>query len=186
MASLQNMSLYFVAVTAPEPVNKQVLAFKLYMQEKYGCKVALKSPAHVTLIPPFTLSGEDQPRLEQALNDFAAGQIDLPIELKDFAAFAPRVIYVDVVAGKALSGLQAALEKRLLELAFPIRRSPRDFHPHVTIANRDLQPDDFREAWDHFRQEQFAALFAARGISLLHLENGRWATVHTSFFRDPF
>lgn len=179
------MSLYFIAVTAPEPVNEQVLGFKNYMLETYGCRVALKSPAHITLVPPFTLADQERARLERTLDAFAAEQNNLDIELKDFAAFAPRVIYVDVVASRALEELQAALEQTLLGQSFPVRKSTRAFHPHVTMANRDLQPHHFREAWDRFRHERFEARFPAQGISLLHLENGRWKTGLFSFFRDP-
>ena len=45
--------MYYIAVAAPEEINKQALKWKQYMKDVYGCVVALKSPAHITLIPPF-------------------------------------------------------------------------------------------------------------------------------------
>ena len=46
------MNMYFIALVASDEINQQVLKWKLMMKEKYKCEVALKSPAHITLIPP--------------------------------------------------------------------------------------------------------------------------------------
>ena len=45
--------MYFIGIAAPAEVNEQVLQWKHYMRDHYGCTVALRSPAHITLIPPF-------------------------------------------------------------------------------------------------------------------------------------
>lgn len=46
-------SMYFVAVVCPDEINQKVLSFKHWMRDQFGCTVALKSPAHITLIPHF-------------------------------------------------------------------------------------------------------------------------------------
>jgi 2'-5' RNA ligase len=47
------MKMYFVAILAPEKINADALKWKLYFREKFGCRAALHSPAHITLVPPF-------------------------------------------------------------------------------------------------------------------------------------
>jgi hypothetical protein len=41
------MNMYFIASVCPEEIDKQVMKWKLWMKEKYGCEAALRSPAHV-------------------------------------------------------------------------------------------------------------------------------------------
>src|SRR5687768_15434483 len=135
--------LYFIAIVAPETINQQVLEWKNYMLQRFNCKVALKSPAHITLIPPFEMQDSAQTTLQELLLPFAARQQNFPIHLKDFAAFKPRVIYAGVIPNARLSELRTDLEATiLLDNRFPVKKEERPFHPHVTIANRDLTKEN--------------------------------------------
>lgn len=175
------MLLHFIAITTPAEVDIRVLRFKQYMLEQYGCKVALRSPAHITLISPFSLPEVQKDLLRQTMQDFAAGVADFMVELKNFSRFAPRVIYVDVMQSELLHQTQRLLEERLLP-HFPLKRSTRPFHPHVTITNRDLDQSYFGEAWDHFKEQEFRAAFFASGLSLLQYNGSRWQIISTAPF----
>ncbi|WP_205509069.1 RNA 2',3'-cyclic phosphodiesterase [Longitalea arenae] len=165
--------LYFIALVAPEIINQQVLEWKHYMLEQFQCRVALKSPAHITLIPPFQMPDDARPALQELLMEFAAAQQPFPIRLHNFAAFKPRVIYVDVVPSARLEDLQSKLETAVLKTGrFRIKKEERPFHPHVTIANRDLKKEDFPKAWAYFQQLKYDVSFPAQAISLLR-HNGR-------------
>ncbi|HUP11300.1 MAG TPA: RNA 2',3'-cyclic phosphodiesterase [Niastella sp.] len=172
--------LYFIAIVAPEAINQQVLEWKHYMLQHFNCKVALKSPAHITLIPPFDMRDTMQHELEEVLLEFAQEQPSFSIQLKNFAAFKPRVLYVHVQPNTHLSELQAQLQAYLLDTSFPIKKEDRPFHPHVTIANRDLQKDDFPQAWQYFQQVSYEVSFVADTISLLR-HNGQLWEVANSF-----
>ena len=52
------MRMYFIAIVLPDELNKKVLKWKNFMHDKFGCKVGLKSPAHITFIPPFWMHEE--------------------------------------------------------------------------------------------------------------------------------
>lgn len=171
---------YFIAIVAPEEINQQVLEWKQYMLQHFNCKVALKSPAHITLIPPFIMPDTMQHELEEVLLKFAQEQPSFPIQLNNFAAFKPRVLYVHVQPNNQLNDLQARLETYLLHIDFPIKKEDRPFHPHVTIANRDLQKDDFPRAWQYFQQLSYEVTFTANTISLLR-HNGQIWEVANSF-----
>lgn len=176
--------LFFIALVAPNDVNRQVKEWKLYMRDRFQCKVALKSPAHITLIPPFQMPEGDEPAMIELLQPFAASRPSFPIHLKNFAAFKPRVIYVNVLPGDALNELKAALETTILQSnRFAIKQEERPFHPHVTIANRDLHKEDFPEAWRHFQQINYEAAFTADAISLLR-HNGQTWEIAGSFALD--
>lgn len=171
--------LYFIAIVAPEAINQQVLEWKHYMLQQFGCKAALKSPAHITLIPPFQMPGTMQHEMEEVLLLFAHEQPFFPIQLKNFAAFKPRVLYVHVQPNTHLSGLQARLEAHLIDTCFPIKKEERPYHPHVTIANRDLQKEDFPLAWQYFQQLSYKTSFKADAISLLRHNGELWEIANT-------
>jgi 2'-5' RNA ligase len=167
--------LHFIAILAPEEINQQILEWKQYMLNRFHCKVALKSPAHITLIPPFGLAADAEPEMKEMLQSFAAGQQSFSITLKDFAAFKPRVIYADIVPNPLLGALKTSLELTLFQSKrFNIKKEDRPFHPHVTIANRDLKKEDFPLAWQYFQQRSYEASFTANAIALLRHNDQLW------------
>jgi 2'-5' RNA ligase len=177
--------LYFIAIVTPADINQQVLEWKNYMLQRFHCKVALKSPAHITLIPPFKMPVTQQAAMEQALRLFTTPQHSFSIQLKNFAAFKPRVIYVHVQPNTHLSDLQASLEAKLLQYRhFPIKKEDRPFHPHVTIANRDLNAADFPLAWQYFQQITYEVSFTANAISLLKHNGHTWEIVNAFPLRN--
>ncbi|OQP47809.1 hypothetical protein A4H97_31080 [Niastella yeongjuensis] len=173
--------LHFIAIVAPDNINQQVLHWKHYMRDRFLCKVALKSPAHITLISPFDMPENLEPAMQELLLPFAAQQQGFSVHLKNFAAFKPRVIYVDVMPGVALNELKTALETTLLQNnRFLIKKEERPFHPHVTIANRGLRKEDFPEAWQYFQHLNYETSFTANTIALLR-HNGQVWEIARSF-----
>lgn len=179
------MALYFIAIVAPETINRQVLEWKHYMQERFHCKAALRSPAHITLIPPFSMQQGREKEMADALRAFAGHQPSFAVQLQGFSSFAPRVIYVDVQPNPRLQRLKKDIGDFLIQWnRFPIKKEERPFHPHVTIANRDLQKEHFPEAWAHFRDQLYEVSFEASAISLLRYETNRWE-IAASFAFNP-
>jgi len=170
--------MYFVAILCPQAVNEKVLQFKNWMKEQLGCVVALKSPAHITLVPPFWLSEEKELLLLQALQSFDSTTNDLEIVVEGFSHFGRRVLFISVKENPALKELKSQVEGHFRN-AFGaiIQNDDRPFHPHITIANRDLKPSDFEKAWQHFNNKEFHEVFLANSIHLLKLQSGRWKPI---------
>ena len=59
----------------------------------------------------------------------------------------------------------------------------RPFHPHITIATRDLHKKDFHDAWPMFEKEKFNAEWEANGLSLLRHNRTNWDVIHTCNFK---
>lgn len=175
--------MYFIAVVAPADVNRQVLQWKHYMREHYGCVVALKSPAHLTLIPPFWMEEQLEKELVTDLDAFAQQRQAFNVRLNNFDGFKPRVIFVGVEHNELLHQLKLSLEDYLLSLQkYPIKKESRPFHPHLTIANRDLRKKDFYPAFEHFQKLDYAASFAATGIAILKHDGVGWQVYHDASF----
>lgn len=176
--------LYFIAIVVPEEMNEQVVLWKKYMEQHYGCKVALRSPGHITLVPPFSMKEDNEEELSNYLKEFCSKEISFDITVKDFDNFKPRVIFLHVNPDEKLLSLKERLDLYLLSInKFPVKKEERAFHPHITIANRDLHKKDFPKAWSHFKELSYKASFRAEGVSLLKHNNKEWQIASRFRFR---
>jgi 2'-5' RNA ligase len=58
----------------------------------------------------------------------------------------------------------------------------RPFHPHITIATRDLHKRAFAEAWPLFEHKTYSAQFEATALSVLRHNTRFWDVVHAAPF----
>jgi 2'-5' RNA ligase len=116
------------------------------------------------------------------LQQFASHQKRGIIQLLNFNAFPPRVIYVDVVKNDWLENLQKELHrfcKRELNL-FNANYKEHAFHPHLTLAFRDIKRQNFQKAWEEFSTKNYEATFSVNEIILLK-HNGTFWNEHKKF-----
>jgi 2'-5' RNA ligase len=175
----EGFALYYIAAHCPEEINTHVNLFKDYMQQKYGCRAAKKSDAHLTIIPPFKAEEDMQGELTDFVATYNIGMVPFEIELANFGHFGNRVIYVDVVPNGKLNAVEQEANQQFTQ-AFPsiIFRTRPDFNPHVTIATRDIPEYKFDEAWSYFEHQQFRAAFTCNGLQLYKLKDHKWDTVN--------
>ena len=77
--------------------------------------------------------------------------------------------------GPPLLQIKHRLDEYLLPLKdFSFKKEQRPFHPHITIANRDLAKKDFKKAWEYFAGLRYDTEFQADSISLLRHNNKEW------------
>ncbi|TVP65701.1 MAG: 2'-5' RNA ligase family protein [Nodularia sp. (in: Bacteria)] len=170
------MSRFFIALLPPQHIQEYANQIKQYFADHYASRGAQKSPPHITLQPPFEWSDTNVPQLEASLREFAHGRESIPITLNGYAAFPPRVIYIDVVKSQALLSLQAdlmAYAATNLEIIDQASQT-RPFAPHMTVAFRDLTKQNFRLAWPEFVQRSLDFEFTAENLTLLLHDGQRW------------
>ena len=177
---MENAHMYFVAVLCPPEIDREVATFKKWMKDQFLCTVALKSPAHITLVKPFWIETNWEDYLVSALEACDPGIPKFSIELKGFSHFGKRVLYVDVTPSEQLKELKKKVEDHFIRtFGDSLKREQMSFQPHITIANRDLKPSDFDKAWAHFSKNSFEASFVAERITLLKLVEGKWEVLAT-------
>ncbi|MBB1283639.1 RNA 2',3'-cyclic phosphodiesterase [Flavisolibacter sp. BT320] len=182
--STQNtpVRMYFVAVVLPQQIDEKLLPYKRQMQEKYGCKVGLKSPAHITIVPPFWMEEEKEHALRQDIEQLAQTMPAFSVTTAGFSAFKPRTIFVEVEENATLHQLKKNSDAFFRGKEYKMKIENRPFHPHITIATRDMHKKDFWEAWSRFEKEPFLETADVNGLSLLR-HNGRvWDVVFTAPF----
>lgn len=178
--------LYFIALIAPARVRKDLENFKKEIKQKFGAKNALKLPAHITLQIPFRMEEKREASLIQKLQKFSEKQDIFNIDLLGFGKFSRNVIFVKLKKHEPVNELYTELQKMLShKLELKENEKATRFHPHLTIASRDLLRKDFPEAWASFKNRKYEASFTADRICLMK-HNGKTWDIYRSFeFRAP-
>lgn len=178
------MKMYYMAIVLPEELNQEILEYKNYMHERYECKVGLKSPAHITIIPPFWTDEEKEQEIVNEIDRVSSATMSFDIKTDNFSSFKPRTIFIEVKNNDALDQLKKNAENYFVNKDYKIRKEDRPFHPHITIATRDLHKKAFAEAWPMFAEKEFEKTFMAKGLSLLKHNGKNWDVIHTGFFNE--
>ncbi len=170
---------YFIAIVPPHPYLEQALEFKNYFKDQYQSKASLNSPPHITLHMPFEWKSSNEDGLVAALQTFSSTTHAVKVDFNNFGCFPPRVIFIHVTATPELTTLQLRLRqfcKKELGL-FNADYKDLPFHPHITIAFRDLKKPAFEKAWGKFKGQKFEGGFVVDRICLLRHEEGKWVTM---------
>lgn len=167
------MSLYFIALLPNSELQERIENIKEEMATKYASFHALKLPAHVTLQPPFKLKDDREIQIHLMLEEFVKDQEQFIIELQNFGSFPPRVLFIDVANKKPISEFQESLKNLLVQCEILKEKEVDDrFHPHVTIATRDLKDKIFKIAWADLSNRNFTANWEVKSL-ILFKHNGK-------------
>lgn len=165
---------YFLAIVLPQPYLDEVEQIKQQLHYNFGLKGAMRSPSHITLHMPFELQNKNEPVL---INSLKKINFDVPIEIKSngFSAFDQRVIFINIKLNEALFSFQKLIVKHLatnFNLENEINNI-RGFHPHITVAFRDLKKKQFTEVKSFLTGFNSNLEFIAINFSILKL-NENW------------
>jgi 2'-5' RNA ligase len=168
--------LYFVAIVPPSPIYEEAIEQKMYFKTKYNSKASLNSPPHITLHMPFRWVEKNEDELASHLEKFAQENESINVKLNGFSSFPPKVIFINVEITPQLEMLQRNLEKhfkRQMNL-FNANYKEQAFHPHLTLAFRDLKKPNYQRAWEEFVDKNYQAEFLAHKIALLKHSGSVW------------
>jgi 2'-5' RNA ligase len=175
-ARLIENGLYFIGIIPPPNIYSEIQLLKETIHKKYNSKASLNSPPHITLHMPFDWKLRKEELLTEKLCLFSKSIHVVDIHLKDFNCFEPRVIYLDVTENEPLKNMQQKLFsycKKELNL-FNAQYKEMPFHPHITLAFRDLKKPMFYKAWQEFKTTSYQATFTLKHLVLLKHNGKKW------------
>ena len=184
MTHKPGISKFFIALVPPSPVYEQAQQWKEQFKVEFNSKASLNSPPHITLHMPFEWKSTKENLLIEQLAAFAQTQQPFDVELKNFGCFEPRVIFIQVEENRKLKALQLALThfcKTKLNL-FNANRLDQPYHPHLTVAFRDLKKALFPKAWAFVKDLDFYARFECRELVLLKHDGKVWQRANAFAF----
>lgn len=176
---------YFIALVPEGKIQAETTSLKEEMKNLFNVKYALKSPAHVTVKMPFVYNELKEQRLIHKLEKFIANYSPFELEFDGFDRFGRRVIFIDVKSSSSLQNFQSDLGKFCkLELKLVNELSDRAFHPHMTIAFKDVKAKLFDLYWNHVKQKEFYAKYPVKDVALLKRTGGRWEVIHRFILKE--
>ncbi len=150
------------------------------MRDRFGAGHALKSPAHITLQMPFRMDEAQERDMAKSLKNFATREMAFQVDLNGFDSFPPRVLFVRIVNHRPLKEFHSRFKQTVVKELGLQDKSPFEYHPHMTIATRDLTEEAFNLAWPEFRNRVFVANFLVKSLFLLK-HNGKDWDVYKEF-----
>lgn len=171
---MSQYELYFIGILPPPTLQNEVTKLKYECRDKYHSSHALNAPPHLTIIPPFKCSSAEVENVVNELTLFSSSVQPFDLLLNGFGAFAPRVIYIHVEPSSILAFLQGQLQVKLSRTFSFCQAHTRPYHPHVTIAFKDLTPKYFEIAWPNFRSRAFSETFQCSELTLLVYNHHYW------------
>lgn len=177
---MKDLQKYFLAIVPPQPYFDQVEGLKEAIKQEFGCKYALKSPAHVTLKMPFSFPTKNEEKLKEKLQFFFENQKALEIRVHHVDAFGRRVVFLKVKAPNSLFDLQLELKTYCQrELHLMPELSDRNYQPHMTVAFKDLKPAQADEIYHWVQAQKLDFFFGVEQVWLLKKVEGRWLKNHS-------
>ena len=171
-------SLYFIALIPHEELSGKIFAFQKDFALHYESSKALKVMPHITIQNPFQRMESSETELHLRLQDFFSPFHSFKIELSNFGCFDKnrnKVIFINVVKNDLLFDLHKKLIYFLREeMNFSAKESSYTFHPHVTVAYRDLSDAQFNRAWPVYKSKTFEGSFVADAAYLLKHDYRKW------------
>lgn len=176
----KSFAKYFIALVPEGIIQEKATDLKELLKENFNLKYALKSPAHITIKMPFHWNELKDEKLTHLLQSFFKDKRAFQLKLSGFNKFGRRVIFIDVVPTPELLEMQRSLgEFAKTELKQPIELSDKSFHPHMTVAFKDIKFAKFDEYWQFIKKQAFDHVYPVNSVALLKRIEGRWVLIQS-------
>lgn len=170
-------SLYLIAILPPPELSRVLDLERKSFSEKYHTHKALKVMPHITLIAPFKRPANFETEIHLNLQDYFSDVSPFQIEIKGYGSFqkASKVIFYKIEKSKELLGMHQELVHFMRNnLKFSAAETSYMYHPHITIAYRDLTDENFEKAWAEYETKEFTSAFTCDKVYLLKHDYSRW------------
>ena len=169
------MQKYFLALIPPGDILEKANEIKIGLRDQFGVKYALKSPPHITVKMPFSYNEAKVHQLVASLQEYLKDQKPFEVKIVGVGRFGTRVVYLAVQKSEALMQLQQEVSKFCrTKLHLTEELSDRNYHPHMTVAFKDIKASRFVEIFDFVSNRGFFTEFSTGGIILLRRTDGMW------------
>jgi 2'-5' RNA ligase len=179
-----SLNLKLIAIIPPEPLYSDIRNEQTYIAATWGPKRALRTPPHITIIPPMLLNPDEVGWLYGIAYAIAGTVAPFSIQLKNYSSFKPRVIFISPIVSPALSDLHSIWHQAIItRMPHVLAKYPdRPYHPHLTLAHKDVTHTQFDSMWKYYADKPYLASFNAdRFCILTHTDDG-WSVEKEYFF----
>lgn len=172
-----NQSLYFIALLPPNDLTNKIDLERKSFSEKFQSFHALKTQPHVTLIAPFKRAENFEVEMHLQMQEFFVNVNSFQVVINGYGCFQKgnKVIFYKVEKSKELIAMHRQFVYFLrTQLHFSERETSYMYHPHITIAHRDLTDENFDNAWSECETKEFASIFKCNKVYFFKHDYTRW------------
>lgn len=170
------MSLYFVAIEPSQNVIEKAKAIQKDFADRFQSEKSYRNFPHITLIPPFHWNESKENSIVEKFQNQSIETKKFTLIFDGFGSF-PKdtnpVIFIQPQPSESLQNLFSEVQKK--------RKS---FHPHLTVAYRDLSFENYQKAWSEYENKPFSEQFEISEIGLYKHFNGKWNLLSSKKLTD--
>lgn len=174
--------IYFIALLPTAEAGKEIIRLKQEFAEKYGARHAVKVLPHITMQVPFTADPLLEKTFTAELTDFAATLAPFEVSLNGFGTYPfkeQKILYINVERKPAIMETHQKLMGFLRkEFGFSNMLARNIFNPHITVAFKDLTPEQFAAAWPEYEHKDFKLSFKVNNLYFLRHNGVSWEVLH--------
>lgn len=173
--------LRLVAILPPEPISGMVRNEQEKIATAYGPKHVLRTPPHITLIPPVQVNPAEAYLLEEICESVIKRYHPFSIRLFGYGAFNRNVVFIRILPNEELTALQVRLANEINEIIPEAmsRYIKKRFNPHLTIAHKDVKGEVFDTIWDEVSTKRLDIKFPVRAVTILEHTLTGWQSIRT-------
>lgn len=181
------MSLYLTAILPPPELSEQIDDIRKELSERYKIYAALKPPVHITLYRPINIKDDFENTLIKLLKPVCYSHTPFTQDLLNFESFNIQTLFISAVKNPLLGSLQ----KDIASVFNKNKIDPKEvkgnttFHPHITIAYRDIPPDVFPKIWQELKNRKFKRSFLIDRFTLLKHNGKQWQVFKEFALQKP-
>ena len=165
------MSLYFIAVVPHKELRQKIGIYSRDFAKRFNSVKAFKNFPHITLIKPFSFDENKEDELVDKFSEMDLKTTSFIVDLNDFGCFPNKNNPVIFITPENKEELQKLYDEVQPKMNF---HSYAKLTPHLTVAYRDLSPENFSLAWEEYQSKNFVDSFLVDKICLFKHYNGKW------------
>ena len=178
--------LKLIAILPPEPVFSEVRKEQEFIATTWGPEHALRTPPHITIIPPISVESNDIGLLYGMADMIAYSESPFKMQLRDYGSFKPKVIFINPIISNELNELYELWHQALLaKMPRVLDKYPeRTYHPHITLAHKDVTREQYDKIWKYYTRKEYRVAFPVNNFCILEYKTKEWVIEKQYSFRD--
>ena len=133
---------------------------------------------HITILRPFNFDENKEELLTEKFSGMNLKFNSFEVFLNGFGCFANSKNPVIFINPENTVELQQLYDEVQSNFEFhPYGK----FHPHLTVAFKDLSPENFKKSWQEYQNKTFEDSFLVDKICLFKHENKKWNLLKIKF-----
>lgn len=162
----------FIGVLLPSSLYSSLEEIRVTLRKTLGGKSGQTTPLHITLIPPFDRERTSEEEIVENLKKIQLKSFN--VEVEGFGSFGDRrTLFAHTKSSRQWDMLYSSIFDELSPW-LDIKKEKRRFTPHITLANRDINPEEIKETLLYLSELDLKTTFPLKKIALFSREGYRW------------